>query len=76
MPEVTRTDDRTTDLKSEHTESGIDSPAGSECKDLVQGDASRRGLEQNNRSSVWVRSDEGHLEEYQEYMLRGKRISR
>ena len=38
---------------------------GSEWKDLVQGDASRRGLEQNDRSSAWVRSDEGHLEEYQ-----------
>ena len=44
---------------------------GSEWKDLVQGDASRRGLEQNDHSSVQVRSDEGHLEEYQEYMLRG-----
>ena len=64
--------------KSEHTESGIDSTAvrpdhrGSERKDLVQGDASRRGLEQNDRSSVRERGDEGHLEEYQEYMLRGK----
>ena len=44
---------------------------GSEWKDLVQGDASRRGLEQNCDRSVRVRSDKGHLEEYQEYMLCG-----
>ena len=45
--------------------------SGSEWKDLVQGDVSRRGLKQNDRSSVRIRSDKGHLEEYQEYMLRG-----
>ena len=44
----------------------------SERKDPVQGDASRRGLEQNFRSSVLERDDVSHLEEYQEYMLRGK----
>ena len=43
----------------------------SEWKDPVQGDVSRRGSEQNDRSSVRIRSDLGHLEEYQEYMLRG-----
>ena len=41
-------------------------------KDLVQGDPSRRGLGQNDRSSVLGRDDVSHLEEYQEYMLRGK----
>ena len=44
---------------------------GSERKDLVQGDASRRGLEENHRSSVLERDDVSHLEEHQEYMLRG-----
>ena len=46
---------------------------GSEPKDLVQGDASRRGLEQNDDwSSVLERDNVSHLEANQEYMLRGK----
>ena len=45
----------------------------SERKDLVQDAASRRGREQNDdQSSVLEHSDAEHLEEYQEYMLRGK----
>ena len=38
----------------------------------VQGDPSQRGPDQNVRSSVLERDDVSHLEEYQEYMLRGK----
>ena len=45
---------------------------GSGRKDLVQGDPSQRGPDQNVRSSVLERDDISHLEEYQEYMLRGK----
>ena len=41
-------------------------------KDPVQDDPSRRGLEQNVRSSVLEHDDVSHIEEYQEYMLRGK----
>ena len=44
----------------------------SERKDLVQDDASRRSPEHDDRSSVRKRGNEGHLEENQEYMLRGK----
>ena len=42
-----------------------------ERKDLVQDVANRRGPEQNDPSSVLEHSDVDHLEEYQEYMLRG-----
>ena len=45
---------------------------GSGRKDLVQGDLSQRGLEQNERRSVRGRDNVSHLEEYQEYVLRGK----
>ena len=41
-------------------------------KDPVQGDPSQRGPEQNVRSSVRRHDDVSHLEEYQEYMLRGE----
>ena len=41
-------------------------------KDLVQDDPGRRGLEQNVRSPVREHDDVSHIEEYQEYMLRGK----
>ena len=44
----------------------------SERKDLVQGDADRRSPKQDERSLVHGHGDRGHLEEYQEYMLRGK----
>ena len=40
-------------------------------KDLVQDDLGRRGLEQNDRSHVREHDDVSHIEEYQEYMLRG-----
>ena len=46
----------------------------SERKDPVQGDASRRGLEQNDQSSVLEHDDVSHLEEYQEYTIRYLRI--
>ena len=49
---------------------------GSDRKDLVQGDLSRRGLEQNERRSARGRDEISHLEEYQEYMLRGTETSR
>ena len=45
---------------------------GSGRKDPVQGDSSQRGPEQNVWSSVLGRDYVSHLEEYQEYMLRGK----
>ena len=45
-------------------------------KDLVQDDPGRRGLEQNVRSPVWEHNDVSHIEEYQEYMLRGKECLR
>ena len=40
-------------------------------KDLVQDDPGRRGLEQNDWSHVRDHDDVSHIEEYQEYMLRG-----
>ena len=40
-------------------------------KDPVQDDPSRRGLE-HVHSSVLEHDDVSHIEEYQEYMLRGK----
>ena len=43
----------------------------SERKDLVQDDADRRSPKQDEWSLVLGRGDRGHLEEYQEYMLRG-----
>ena len=41
-------------------------------KDLVQDDSGRRGLEQNVQSSVLDHDDVSRIEEYQEYVLRGK----
>ena len=46
---------------------------GSGPKDLIQGDMNQRGPEQNVWSSAVLRHDDvSHLEEYQEYVSRGK----
>ena len=70
----------TVPAESERTESGIDDPdhSDSDQKDLVQVNSSRRGPEQNVRTllersdPVHHRDEERHLEEDQEYTLRGK----
>ena len=45
---------------------------GSGPKDLIQRDPNQRGSKQNARSSILRHDDVSQLEEYQEYMLRGR----